>query len=331
MAIVRRVRRREMLAGYRDSLKKEHRLEVDSAAASALQRVMAAFWDSVMAGPGQPGMRPNPTRPPLWRLDAKARNRRLLRLDGRGVTAGAFIEGLAAVPSGVWPSATKLDAFQRQVEFRALIDLRIAEARRLGLERQGEYLAGTRYDEEQILREGMRQKLTGELPVTEQELRDYYDLNKEVRYRQYERIRLSYLTFPKESEAREWLSLARAQDYIWWQSELKRLQTERPEVRTVAATREIDLSQPLPPEEKPLVDAATTLRAGDILDAPIHLAEGWAAVRVLDREREGHLPFERVASSIRTAVLSRKIDERIQDLAGEGRTRHRLMLYPERL
>jgi hypothetical protein len=252
-------------------------------------------------------------------------------VDGRELTAGAFMEGLADVPSGIWPNAAKLDAFQRQIEFRALIDLRIAEAHRLGLDRQPAYTAGLRYDEEQILRENLQKKLSSKVLVTAQEIRDYYELNKEVRYRQYERIRLSYLVFPQESEARGWLSDARAHDYIWWQAEIKRLETARPEVRSVAASPEIDLSQPLPAEERPMIEVAVGLNAGDVLESPVKVAGGWAAVRVIDRERAGYVPFEKVEGPVRTAVLNCKVDERIQGLVGEGKSRHQLATHPERL
>jgi hypothetical protein len=331
VGIVRRIRRREALAAYRDSLKKENRLEVDSAASSMLQKVMIAYWDSVTAGAQQPGMRPNPTRPPLWRLDAASGGRRLLRVDGREMTAGAFVKGLADVPSGIWPNAAKLDGFQRQIEFRVLVELRIAEAHRLGLDRQPAYAAGNRYDEEQILRENLQKRLSAEISVTEQDLRDYYELNKEVRYRQYERIRLSYLVFPQESEARAWLSGARAHDYLWWQAEIKRFETDRPEIRSVATSREIDLAQPLAGEERPMVEASVSLNAGDILESPVKIADGWAVVRVVDRQRAGYVPFEKVEGAARTAVSSRKLDERIQSLVGERRSSHRLASYPERL
>jgi hypothetical protein len=330
-AAVARMRRRQTLAAYRDSLTQAHRLEVDSAAASALQRVMAAFWDSVFTGDGQTGMRPNPTRPPLWRLDAATGARRLLQVDGKGVTLESFMRGLETIPPGVWPNAPKLDVFQRQVRFRILIDLRIAEARRLGLDRSPAYGAASRLYEEQILREALQRRLAPRILVSKQEIQSYYDENKEGRFRQYDRISLSYLIFPKESEASAWLSQARSQNYIWWKSEIKRLQAERPEVRSVPNTPEIDLAQPVSDEVRPIIDQARELKPGDILQSPVRAAGGWAAVRVLDRQRAGYLPIEKAESGIRSAITLSKMDKRIQALVEQGKASHQLKLYPDRL
>jgi peptidyl-prolyl cis-trans isomerase C len=331
MAIVERSRRRQVLTAYRDSLLQAHRVEVDPDAASALQRVMAAFGDSVSKTGPKIGWRAAPSRPPVWRLDAASRTRPLLRVDGRDLSMEAFVQGLSQVPFQIWPSAPKPESFRHQIEFRILVDLRQEEARRLGLDRNPEYFAGIRIDEERMLREVFEGKLGREVSITPAEIREEYEKNKDTRYSQQEKMRISYLVFPTESEARVWLQQARGQNYLWWQNEIGRFQATRSDIKGVSQSPEIDLTQPLPETERPLIEKARDLNAGEILGDPVQMEGGWAAARVNDRQRAGYVPFERAEPRARSSLAKLKAQDKVSELMKEGKKRYHLKVLPEPL
>ncbi len=330
-ATVQQIRHRQTMRAFLDSLKTAHGLKVHEEGGGILHAAMSGYWDSLSASVRQTGQRPTEFHPPRWRVPADQLATPVAQVDGKDISVGEFLEGLAEISPRNWPNAPIYEHFKGHIEARLLAELQFAEAARRGLDRRPEFLAANRQDEEKMLLDRYYEEVvTKGIEITPDEVKQSYEETKDEKYAQREKIRFSYLIFKKESDARSFIREARKHDYQWWGAELKRHQDERPDVTVVSNSPDYDLSADVPEEIQPLVKAGWDHSAGEVVDA-VKVPSGWAALRVTYREHDGYIPLERAEQSVRGAILARRVDEKVNETLAAGRESLRLKLYPERL
>ena len=199
---VQRIRHRMVVQAFLDSMKTANGVEILDDAGAVLHQAMSAYWDSLSAEVKRTGERPKEFHPPRWRVPAESQSMTLVRVGGKDVSIRQFIDGLPAVGARVWPNAVKYDHFRKQIEARVLIELQLVEASRRGLDRTPEHLAAARQDEEKILLDRFyEQAIIPQVEMTDEMVQKVYEETKDEFYTQKEKMRLSYMIFPKESEA----------------------------------------------------------------------------------------------------------------------------------
>lgn len=331
LATVQKIRHQHTMRDFLDSLKAVHKLEVLEEGGNLLMAAMSGYWDSLSTSVQETGKRPTEFHPPRWRVPADRLSTPLYRADGKEVSIASFLAGLGTVNPRNWPNAVKYEHFKMQIEARVMIDFQLAEARRRGLDREPSHLAAVRQDEEKLLLDRFyAERLSEGIEITDEEIRQRYEEIKDQNYKQSEKIRLSYLIYPKQSEAQRFIEQAKQRDHLWWGAELKRHQDERPDVQVVSNSPDYDPRDEVPADVKPLIEAGVDHGAGTVVGV-VRVPSGWAALRVTYREHEGHIPLEKASNSVRSSILNAKIDEKVNGLLEKGRESYRQKLYPERL
>ena len=222
---IRQIRTSRRVKEFLDSLQTAAAFEIDEEGVKVLKVGMAAYWDSLIAISRETKQRPREFRPPLWNFDAAQRARHLYDLRGRPHTIGPFLEGLSEIPPNLWPSAFGYEEFLRPIEIRIGIQHQLEYARAKGLDKDPEYVRETRKAEEKMLLDRFHvERVAPRVKPTKEEMAAFYEAHKDDKYLQREMIRLSYVVFPTEREARRFHDETVPKSYMYWGGRLKDLE-----------------------------------------------------------------------------------------------------------
>ena len=169
----------------------------------------------------------------------------------------------------------------------------------------------------------------GSLPVTEAELRQRYERQKE-QFRLPERVHLDHLIIPLSKEPGD--------------EERKRAATRRlvaavragEDFKTLVATEVEaglgnggDLGVVAVPDLRPEVkEAVAGLKAGEVSE-PFKSAAGLHVVRLLERFASGYKPFESVSEELRQQELNERYKNHLTNVVAELKTRFVVETHPE--
>jgi peptidyl-prolyl cis-trans isomerase C len=236
---------------------------------------------------------------------------------------------LRAVPSFQLAAfgSTPTEIRQRFVTEVMAPQVRLAqEAIRLGLERD----PACRDQQTEVLREALERQVEANLaaqrPVTDQEVRAYYEMNR-ARFETPRRIRIWRILVDDEPLARRIIAEAQGKDGpARWSEHARSRSADR-----ATSMRKGDLGfvwqdgrtdTPSVRVDPALYAAADRVRDGDLVDHPVregsHLAVVWRRGSLAATAR----PIETVAPTIRRILAQARLREAVDGLVADLRSRH---------
>ncbi len=327
--LVKEIRSHDRLTAWSDSLQKARGVQYHDDAIATLSRGMASYWDSLQAEVQKTRTHITDFRPPVSHFSADQLKTPLYQIGGKETTIGEFLGALPGVDPRMWPNTFGgPSGFRAQVNSIALMQLEVALARDLGIDRMPGYLLESRLDREKALLGNLSEMVTKEQPaITEEEKKAYYDAHTQD-YTTKDVMLLSYLIFKTKPEAEHFYAEALKHPPDWWAEACGEYQ-KNPDVRVVSNSPQIDKNNPSP-EVKPFVEKARNMKVNDMV-GPTETVGGWGVARVAFNQFAGLLPMDKVEPSIERGITDGKVASAMQKLINEGKERYKLKLYPERL
>ena len=184
---------------------------------------------------------------------------------------------------------------------------------------------------EQVLIDRVMQREIGNVPVTEEELRQRY-AREQTRFRVPEQVHLEHLVFAVGTEQGDAeRTLARAQQLVAAvRSGREFAAVLKEEIASDAATGG-DLGTVAVPDLRPEVrDAVATLKAGELAD-PFRTPAGVHVVRLVERKPEGFQPFDAVTAELRQQELAERFRARMRSVVDDLKKRYVVEMHPELL
>ncbi|MGA1869718.1 MAG: peptidylprolyl isomerase [bacterium] len=190
------------------------------------------------------------------------------------------------------------------------------EAKRLGYDKDKTYLNLMKINEATIIGQDYAMiKLMGDLPVTEKEMRDFYNENKSLFLNAPERVQLQSIFLHDEQEAKEVLQRLKAgADF----SATAVKYSKDPSVRyTRGEAGFIPLSQ-LQNQGPEFNKALENLEVGK-LSTIIKTNNGYYIIKLLDHKAEGASEFEDVKTGVEKYVKLQKLQSTIAELKSKAK------------
>lgn len=316
---------------FNDSLKTAHRFSLVPEAAAIVHRCMNAFWDSAgVAGRNAPEFAAK-FEPPFIAYDPQELAQTLYTSDGKDVTIREFLESLRTVPITMWPNARKLDTVRAQIERRVLTGWRMDMARAKGLDKTVEFAWRKKYEEEkQLLESFQKDAIAKQITITPEEIQAYYQANLE-RFRTFDRLRLSYIVFAEDAEARRYQAKAAVSGDAWWGKYVSRFARTRKDLKVVTSSDVIDMTQPFDPEIKAVCEWARDKKVLDVSPV-LRTPEGKPIVAMVQmRTLPGIQSLESVSRAVHRTLEDERVNALIDEKLKDARERLKQRVYPERL
>jgi hypothetical protein len=319
----------DRMRAWTDSLAQAHGAEIVDDGLTVLLPGMTAYVDSLARYYEQTHQRPaGPYKPPLSHYDAQQRQVAVAKVDGKPVTIGEIVAGLENVSTRMWPiGPTGVDC-RTQIKILVMRPLRLQYARAKGYDKVPEYLLACQMDREKVLLGKLSQQVNAGLPpATDADIQAYYDAHREE-YTQKDKLFLSYVVFPAKGEAVRFHSMAKDSSSKWWGARLAEF-TTRSEIKVVSNSPEIDPNNP-PAELKEVVAEARDKVVNQVV-GPSKVPDGWLVARIAYNEHAGMIPLDRIKDGLAKKIGEQRVDEAMQKVIDDGRSKYKLALYPEKL
>jgi len=184
---------------------------------------------------------------------------------------------------------------------------------------------------EQMLVNRVMQREIGNIPITEEELRQRY-AREQARFRVPEQVHLEHLVFAVGTERGDAdRTLARARQLVAAVRSGREFAAILKEETGSGAATGGDLGTVAVPDLRPEVrDAVATLKAGEVAD-PFRTPAGVHVVRLVERTPEGVKPFDAVINEIRQQEMAERYRAKMRSVVDDLKKRYVVEMHPELL
>lgn len=156
------------------------------------------------------------------------------------------------------------------------------------------------YTRRDLLAKEAKEKIVATAQVTTEEVREFYDAAKEVRFKKPARVRVKQVELDKKKTAEKFYQLLEAGENF--DAVAKRLSVT---VSVVGWRTQEELGGKL-------FEAAFSLRKGRHIQ-PLEENNKWYLLMLLDKEEASYIPFSEVKESLRSEYLTKKQEEVWED------------------
>lgn len=185
------------------------------------------------------------------------------------------------------------------------------EAQRLGIDRRKGVVAGVRMAQTNVIAEAMVADWLKDHPVSDKDVRDAYDKDKEA-YGKNE-YRLRNILVEDEDKAKSIIAEIKNKDDFAKFAKFSSLDSS---TRTKGGLNDFIGYGQLSPELK---KAVTNMKAGDMTKAPVKTPNGWQIIRVENVRAAQNFPaFDKVKDRYRASVTAEKVRKYAADLASKS-------------
>jgi peptidyl-prolyl cis-trans isomerase C len=325
---------RNLTSSIRDSLLAAHGVEIRDEALEPLTELFRAFWDSLNTLQSETGaVEYRSLDPPSAEaLGPEVASTVLVTMKDGDWTVADFLESLKECDLEFWPSLNQtVEQTRFQVRRRMIRWLMYQQAIKWGLEDSDYYRQRMRLREERLLLEDYYQQvLAPQVPVTEEEMRRYYETHPED-FMKDDRIDLGFLLFPPDLRERaEEVARALRAGQSW--EEVGQAEASGHEgVVFVPATglQSGDAYREITQLAKRLVD--TGQLGLNTFSDPVETSQGWVILRVTSRVKGTPLRWEIAKRFIKVLLTDRGVERLLAKKMPELRQQYAVEVFEEPL
>jgi len=162
--------------------------------------------------------------------------------------------------------------------------------------------------------------------ITEQELHDEYEKNKDTHFKTPAKVHLEQVFLPVADDGKDRDAVqARALGMISRLENGADIEAEA----TLAGVKVQDLGEiPVADLREDIASAVAGMKAGEVA-GPFSTAGGYQIIRLVSRSEEGHVPFEQVREQIRRNISAERFREQSEGLVNRLKAEYLVETHPE--